>query len=216
MIVSLGQITADVVTVTTSQKKTGYRLMALQYAVREVLAQAQGVVSFPGRFVDIPADRFNALVTAIAQTANQPGWATNPGYTWIPAFTEAEATKHLRQRGYRPATPGPGAIVTPPSPYVSPIATTVIPPRPQPIVIQPQPQPIVIPPQPQPYQPPPPLYEPEPLSQRVTIPDPEPPPVEAAGIDTNAILWLVVGAVVGGLVLGSMTKQRGGRYERTY
>lgn len=192
MIVSLGQSAVNVVSVTTSQRKTGTRLMALQYAVTAVLTQAEGVESFPGRILEIPAEKFNALVTAIVQTTNQPGWATNPGFTWTPAFTEAEGAKYLNQRGYKSALPVP---------YTPPMTTIVI--QPPPIVVQPpppvfEPEPIVVqPPPPELYQPPQPVSE------------PEPPPVEAEGVDKNTILWLV-GAIIGGLILGGMSKQRRG------
>lgn len=93
---SLGQTDAI-----TTNKRTAYRPMALQYARSAVLKAAQDLTPFPGRIVELAAQRFNALVNLVVETANQPGWATNPGYTWRPAFTEAEAAKALTGVGYR-------------------------------------------------------------------------------------------------------------------
>lgn len=102
------------------ERKTSHRPMALQYAVTEVLRQAPDLEPFPGRRVLLPADRFSALAASIADTANQPGWATSPGFTWTPAFSEGEAGRSLQQRGYAPqptAIPEPTPIIQiPPSP----------------------------------------------------------------------------------------------------
>lgn len=181
MIVSLGQTET-----LTSQRTTGYRPMALQYAVTAVLTQAPDLEPFPGRQVIIQAERFAALVTQIVQTANQPGWATSPGYTWTPVFTAEEAARELQQRGYQAVDspvgiPSPVVVVSP-VPYTAPIPS-----------IQP-----------------PSYYTPVPVDIAPPLLKEESVLKQEKRVDTNMILWLA-GAVVAGLVLGGMTKQGGGR-----
>ncbi len=97
---SLGQTDAI-----TTEKRTAFRQMALQHAVSAVLKAAADLTPYPGRVVELADPRFHALVNLVVETANRPGWATNPGYTWTPAFTEAEAVRALSQVGYRSGLP---------------------------------------------------------------------------------------------------------------
>jgi len=162
-----------------TERRTAYRQMALQYAVTAVLTEAPDVEAFPGRKVAIPAERFRALVTQIVETANQPGWATNPGFLWDPPFTQEEAARDLQQRGYQPAT-----LTEPPT-----IRTITIQPaegpdqRWEPVPIYDVATQI------------PPVYTPVVVE-------------EAAVVDKNTVL-MIVGGVVGGLALASIMKRGG-------
>jgi len=202
MIVSLGQTP-------TGQKQTGYRPMALQYAVTHVLTQAPDLEPFPGRQVIIQAERFAALVTQIVQTANQSGWATSPGYTWTPVFTPEEAARNLELRGYQAVDtpvviPSPVVVVSP-VPYTAPIPSIEPPPYYTPVpVVSPVPYTAPIP-----SIEPPPYYTPAPVDIAPPVLKQESVLKQEKGVDTNMILWLA-GAVVAGLVLGGMTKQRRG------
>lgn len=190
MIINMGQ--TDTL---TTEKRTAYRPMALQYAVTAVLTQAPDVEPFAGKQVIIPAERFAALVTRIVETANQPGWATNPGYTWTPIFTREEAATGLRRRGYQPGeipvtVPSPTVIV-PAVPYTTPTPVIVI--QPEPYFTE----------APDPYQPPP-----APVEIALPVLKEESLLKQEKEVDVNMILWLL-GAIGAGLLLGGMTKPKG-------
>lgn len=96
-------------------RKTAFREMALQFARSAALTQAPDLEPFPGRIVELPAARASALVAVILDAANSPGWATDPGFTWTPVFTQAEALRALKGVGYVSAAPLT-AVPTPSSP----------------------------------------------------------------------------------------------------
>lgn len=179
--------TAPTVTV-EPDRITGTRLMALQYAVTEVLTNAPDLEAFPGQRLQISPERYNAVIVDILQTANQPGWATNPGYVWTPAFVEEEALRALQGRGYTQTLTAPVVPVMP-TMVVSPVDYT---PAIRTVVIDP----------PYPGWTPAPLPDYSPTETTITGEEPD---------DKNLILW-VVGAAVGGLLLSNAMKQRGGRY----
>lgn len=193
---SLGQ--ADVI---TTGKRTAYRPMALQYAVSAVLRAAEDLTPFPGRIVDLAAQRFNALVNEVVETANQPGWATNPGYTWTPAFTEAEAIKGLNQVGYRSALPVEIPVVVAAAPVYQ------APRLPQPDTTR---QVVVTVPGIQPVPSPPPVRAPVMVQERIIQQPGIPPstresalqpPGAAAKKDGNPLLWAAAVIVVGVFVM---------------